>query len=224
MGLPNPDPSLAGGMNYVWGRPTTGPGLSPFGTPNLGMQIDAFLACERAFHGNELIIFQAGNNDLNVGRLPSFTAFGLGAIANDFEDDITELAHVGCKYFLVTKLGASYRQPSLAGTSYGNRLRHEFAALNQLLGQRLTKLAKELGVTIAMFEYDSVAEAVVADRGLYGLENVDAGYFTSPDEGLAAGGDPDTFFWWDDFHLTRTAHAIVGKAAAEFVNEVFAAP
>src|SRR4051812_17171996 len=36
LGLPNPAPSLAGGTDYAWGGATTGPGLSPFGTPNLG--------------------------------------------------------------------------------------------------------------------------------------------------------------------------------------------
>lgn len=224
LGLPNPGPSLAGGTDYAWGGATTGPGLSPFGTPNLGTQIDSFLAAEGSFHGDELIVLQAGNNDLNVARLPTFTALGLGAIANNFEDHITQLARAGGRYFLVTKLAASYRQPTLARTPYGNRLRHQFDALNKLLERTLTKLAKKLGVTIVLFDYDTVAEAVSDDPDSYGLENVDAGFLTDPDVGAIAGDDPDTFFWWDDFHLTRAAHAIVGKAATKLVSEVFAGP
>jgi phospholipase/lecithinase/hemolysin len=214
LGLPNPAPSLAGGTNYAWGGATTGPGLSPFGTPNLGMQIDSFLAAERLFHGDELIVLQAGNNDLNIALLPSFTAYEPEVIANNFKDHIKELAKAGGRHFLVLNVGASYRQPSLIGTPDEDRFRHEFRSLNRLLKKTLKKLAKKLGVTIAMFDYHSLTEEIFADPASYGLMNI-------KDAFLSVGGDPDQFFWWDDFHLSRVTHAIVGEAATEFVSDVF---
>src|SRR5262245_39856768 len=54
LGLPNPAPSLAGGTDYAWGGATTGPGLSPFGSWNLGKQIDSFVTNEGSFRGDEL--------------------------------------------------------------------------------------------------------------------------------------------------------------------------
>jgi phospholipase/lecithinase/hemolysin len=213
LGLPHPAPNLAGGTNYAWGGANTGPGLSDYGTPNIGMQIDFFLAAERSFHGDELIVLQAGFNDL------FFAPNGLGEIANHFEDHITELAAAGGRSFLVATV-AGDRAPSVVGTSDENRYREQVVSLNRLLEKRLEKLAEELGVTIDLFDFYAVTKAVFADPNSYHLTNVKEGFRT----GAGSVGDPDGFFWWDDFHLTRVAHRIVGEAAAEFVCEVFAAP
>jgi phospholipase/lecithinase/hemolysin len=179
------------------------------------MQIDFFLAAEQSFDGDELIVLGAGFNDL------FFAPNGLGTIANNFEDHITELAAAGGRYFLVATVDTD-RAPSVVGTSDENRYREQVVSLNQLLEKRLKKLAEKLGVTVVMFDYYAVTKAVYADPASYGFANMNVieGFLT----GAGGVGDPDDFFWWDDFHLTRVIHRIVGEAAAEFVSEVFAAP
>src|SRR5262249_46320253 len=64
LGLPAPAPSLLGGSNYAWGSAETGPGLSFFGAPNVGLQIDRFLADRGGLAGDELVVVLAGGNDL----------------------------------------------------------------------------------------------------------------------------------------------------------------
>jgi len=128
---------------------------------------------------------------------------------------ITKLSDAGGKFFLVTKLGASYRQPTLRETSYGTRLKQQFLALNKQLEHRMEKLAAKLGVTIVLFDYWAVTEAIFDRPAGFGLTNVDDGY-------LSVGGNPDEFFWWDDFHLTRAAHRIVADAVGKLVSEKFA--
>src|SRR5262249_26946392 len=89
-----------------------------------------------------------------------------------------------------------------------------FRTLNRLLEKTLKKLAKQLDVTIALFDYDSLTEDIFDDPASFNLMNV-------RDGALPVRGDADVFFWWDDFHLSRVTHAIVGDAATEFVSDVF---
>ena len=67
------------------------------------------------------------------------------------------------------------------------------------------------GGTDAYSDRDAVTKAVFADPAAYGLTNVKGGFLTAG----GGVGDPDRFFWWDDFHLTRVVHRIVGEAAAD---------
>src|SRR5215470_1775254 len=67
LGLPAPAPSLLGGTNYGFGGAETGDGLSFFGTPNVGLQIQMALADHGGFAGDELIVVAAGSNDLARG-------------------------------------------------------------------------------------------------------------------------------------------------------------
>jgi phospholipase/lecithinase/hemolysin len=214
LGLPNPGPSLADGTNYAWGGATTGPGFSPFDTPNVGMQIDSFAATEGSFHGDELIAIQVGNNDLNVALLPNFTALEPEVIAQNLENHVRELVRLGGRNFLILNVGASYRQPSLIGTPDEDRLREQFEALNKLLKKTFNKLAKELDVTIEILDYHKLTEKIFRHPDSFGLRDVEHAY-------LRVGGVPDDFFWWDDFHLTRAAHRIVGEAAFDSVGKAF---
>jgi hypothetical protein len=54
LGVTTPAPSLLGGTNYAWGSAETGSGLSAFGVPNVGLQVDQFLADRGGFGGDEL--------------------------------------------------------------------------------------------------------------------------------------------------------------------------
>jgi 3-phytase len=211
LGLPNPAPNLAGGTNYAWSGAETGPGLSDYGLPNVGMQIDSFLDAEHAFQGDELIVFDAGYNDLYFGR-------GVEEVANNFEDHITKLAAAGGRSFLVATVTGD-RSPLVVETLDVKAFRKQLDSLNHLLNQRLKKLAKNLGVKIVVFDLDGAASTVLAHPKKYGLTNVTDGFLT----GAGDVGNPDEFFWWDDIHMTLVVQGIVGEEAAEFVSEALAA-
>src|SRR5262245_23347845 len=107
LGLPAPAPSLMGGSNYAWGGAETGPGISFFGTPNVGTQIGQFLADREQLTGHELIVIAAGSNDLAWD-----TPHAAGRLVRNLGKHISDLAAAGGRTFLVPNLPSPGPNPS----------------------------------------------------------------------------------------------------------------
>jgi phospholipase/lecithinase/hemolysin len=204
LGLPAPVASLLGGTNYAWGGAETGTGLSSFDTPNVGMQIDFFLADRGGFTGDELIVVAAGSNDL-IWQAPN----GHGEIVESLRKHIADLAAAGGKTFLVAS--------SPVGGS-------KAAKFNDLLAQELDRLEVKLGVNIIPFDMASVWQAIQLNPGDFGLTNVTdpacpgCGIgIPDPDAIDTLVPNPDEHFLWDLIHPTRVVHEVIGQAAAEVV-------
>jgi 3-phytase len=201
LGLPAPAASLDGGTNYAWGGAETGPGLSYFDTPNVGMQIDMFLADHGGFAGDELIVVAAGSNDL-LWQPP----WGYGQIVGNLCNHITDLAAVGGKTFLVANTPISPK-------------------FNNLLEKQLIKLEVKLGVDVRRLDMAGLQAAVLLNPSEYGLTNVTdpacpgCGIgIPDPDAANTLVPNPDEYFFWDFIHWTRVVHAIIGQSAAYVVN------
>ncbi len=161
LGLTAPAPSLAGGTNYAFGGAETGPGLSSVDTPNVGRQIDSFVADRGAFVGDELIVVAAGSNDLL-----SAPPFGPGHVAEELRKHIADLAAIGGKTFLVANSPvATSRVVGLDENSKG-------AKLNQLLDKELDKVQTASGVTIHLFDMAAVQADILLNPGDFGLTNL----------------------------------------------------
>jgi phospholipase/lecithinase/hemolysin len=204
LGLQAPLPSLVGGTNYAWGGAETGSGHSSFDTPNVGMQIDLFLADRGGFTGDELIVVAAGSNDL-LWQAP----YGPGEIVESLRKHIGDLAGAGGKTFLVAN--------SPAGGSMA-------AKFNELLAEELDRLEDKLGVTIIPFDMAGVWQFVQFHPADFGLTNVTdpacpgCGIgIPDPDAIDTLVPNPDEYFLWDLIHPTRVVHAAIGQAAAEVV-------
>ncbi|HEX5102569.1 MAG TPA: SGNH/GDSL hydrolase family protein [Pirellulaceae bacterium] len=202
--LPAPEASLLGGSNYAWGAAETGPGLSFWGTFNVGMQIESFLADHGGFAGDELIVVEAGSNDLLWS-----SPYGAGHIVENLRKHIADLASAGGRTFLIAN--------SPVGGSDG-------AKLNQLLAQELPKLEQKLGVSIIPFDLAGVYQVIRQNPGIFGLTNITdpacpgCGIgIPEPDAIDTLVPNPDEYFKWDQIHPTRVVHAIMGQAAAEVV-------
>ncbi len=204
LGLPTPEASLLGGTNYAFAGAETGPGLSFFDTPNVGLQIEFFLAERGGFTGDELIVVAAGNNDL-LWDPP----WGPGHIVKNLRKHISDLAAVGGRTFLVSNSPVSGKKA---------------AQLNKVLDKELPKLADKLGVTILRFDMAGVFTAILQSPGDYGITNVtdpacpgcNIG-IPDPDAEDTMVANPDEYFLWDLLHPTRVVHAIIGLAAADVV-------
>lgn len=201
LGLSAPSPSLGGGSNYAWGGAETGPGLSSFGSPNLGLQIDLFLADRGGFVGDELIIVAAGSNDL-LWEAPN----GPGEIVENLRKHIADLAAVGGKTFLV------------ANAPVGGSKAEKF---NDLLAQELDRLEVKLNVTIIQFDMAGAWQTILRDPGDFGLVNVTDPACPGCGIGIPDSDavdtlvpNPDEYFLWDLIHPTRVVHALIGQAAA----------
>ena len=204
LGLPVPAPSLIGGTNYAWGGAETGPGLSTYGTFNVGMQIEQFLDNRGGFTGDELIIVEAGSNDLILKEPPAKSA----DIVRNLSEHIAVLAAAGGEKFLVTNI--------LASGADGKA--------NGLLAKELEKLRKRLGITIISFDMVGVVNAMRHFPAEFGLTNVTdpacpgCGIgIPEPDAADTLAPNPDEYLWWDLIHMTRVAHKVMGDAATELI-------
>ncbi len=205
LGLPLPAASLRpGGTNYAWGGAETGPGLSFFETPNVGMQIEFFLADRGGFTGDELIVLAGGSNDL-LWQAP----YGPGHVVENLRKHILDIAAAGGRTILVAN--------SPVGGSSG-------AKLNELLGQELDRLQGKLGITIVPFDMAAVQAAILLSPGDFGLTNLTdpacpgCGIgVPEPDAIDTLVPNPDEYLLWDFIHWTRVVHAVIGEAAADVV-------
>jgi thermolabile hemolysin len=110
-GLPAPEPSIVGGTNYAWGGATSGSGFSVFGTPNLGLQVQQFLADGIELDGDELLVVWIGANDV------LYTSTAPWDAARNVAEHIETLALEGGRVFLVPNLPPIGQTPMLRGTS-----------------------------------------------------------------------------------------------------------
>ena len=96
MGLPAPAPSLTGGRNFAWGGAETGDGLSFFGSPNLGLQIDFFLDDRGEF---SVTSWSWSGPGATIWRW--YADASAQQIVQNFVGQVTRLAVAGGRIFLV---------------------------------------------------------------------------------------------------------------------------
>jgi phospholipase/lecithinase/hemolysin len=204
LGLPTPEASLAGGTNYAFGGAETGDGLSFFDTPNVGMQIDMFLADRGGFTGDELIVIEAGSNDLAWAP-----PWGPGHVVENIRKHIADLAAAGGRTFLVANSPGSWKAA---------------VKFNSLLAKELDKLEDHLGITILRLDLAGLYATIKQAPEDFGLTNVTDPACPGCGIGIPDPGaeetmvpNPDEYFLWDLIHPTRVVHAIIGEAAAELV-------
>ena len=220
LGLPAPAPFLLGGTNYAWGSAQTGGGFAPTGVPNVGTQIDIFLAVDGPPTGDELIVVLAGGNDaLWLSKSP-------WAAARNMSNHVATLAASGGKVFLVPTLFAPGQTPLVRGTE-AEFISGLWALLyNDALDRHLRWLEWRLGIEVLRFDAAGLTDAIVDDPILFGFTNVtepacpECGFGVPlPGAGETIVPFPDEYLWWDFIHPTRALHELLGEFAAAQVEE-----
>jgi phospholipase/lecithinase/hemolysin/sugar lactone lactonase YvrE len=212
LGLPVPEPSLAGGTNYAWSGAETGYGLGVFPVPGLGTQIDTFLGEGNTLDGSDLVA--AGGTD---PALP---------VAN-LVQHITTLVAAGGEHFLTANYAPFGAAPQFAGTPAVGPLNALSDAFNALLSTEMDDLEAELGVSIDVLDVADLFVQVQAAPALFGLVNVADPACSGDPVSLTGCGpsgtivpNPDDYFFWDPIgHPTRVVHRLYGEQAASlFAN------
>lgn len=222
LGLPALLHSRAGGTNYAYGSALTSGTAFPNNlvVRDVDDQVDQYLASHSAGAGS-LFLFLAGANDL-VGGVNFNTAAG------NLIDDVERLISAGASQFLVLNL------PLLGYTPRYNPNPTALAEYNARTRQFNTALADELAdvrannpaVSLWTFDVAELFTQMLASPDAFGFTNV-----TDPAApGLQAGpetydtqaivSNPEEYLFWDDFHPTAAAHALLGDR----LLDLFAAP
>jgi phospholipase/lecithinase/hemolysin len=214
LGLERPAPSLLGGTNYGWGGAGTGNGLSPFGTPNIGLQIDFFLDDRGGFEGDELIVVVGGTNDIIFMDAPA------RQIVQNLSAQITRLAASGGRTFVVLDQMAVGRAPLFRGTPDEVRIDTRAEEMNKLLTPELDRLEQRLGVCILRVKAAHLWDQILRHPGKFGFTNVTDPACPGcrlgiplPNAADTIVRNPDEYAFWDFGHPTRVVHALIGELA-----------
>ncbi len=195
-------------VNFAIGGATTGrdnfndiPGFVEF--PGLLDQIDLF---EFGLGGNQadpdaLYIVWAGANDFFLDG-PSWSTIANGV--SNTATAVERLHQRGAEHILVVNL------PDLGSTPFGLSedpfgLSFASAFYNFVLDINLYQL-RAGGIKTTRLDVFGLMRKIVARPDRYNFTNVTDPY-------LLAGGDPDTFLFWDTVHPTTRGHEIFADAA-----------
>lgn len=214
LGVPDPQPFIAGGTNYAVASAKTGhnpsfsfpiPPALPTTVPFITDQVGLYLATHTASPAS-LYVFWAGSNDINGGGNPVTAADNIAA-------SIQTLAASGAKQFLWLN------EPPLGGTPAG-KASGQVAALNAASNAFNAEWALDIaalngkGVSVTGVDVNQLFTQIAANPSAFGFTNVTDPAWCGPG-GLpsCATNDPNKFLFWDQEHPTTSANARIATLA-----------
>lgn len=212
LGVPDPQPFLAGGTDYAVATALTGhnpafsvPPLPPTAVPYTSDQVSLYLLSNIP-SSTTLYTFWAGANDIDSGGNP-ITA------ANNIAANIKTLAAAGATNFLWLNL------PPLGDTPNG-MASGQSAALNAAsLAYDITWSAdiaalQAMGIDVEGVNVAQLFAQITGDPSKFGFTDVTDPAWCGPG-GLptCAGNNPNDFLYWDGEHPTTAANAQVAALA-----------
>lgn len=218
LGIPPALPDLIGGTNYAWGGAETGEGIAVLGVPNLGQQIDTYLA-QSVPRPDQLFLVVGGGNDI----IPPGPPKSAEEIVDNLAAHITELAQAGARYFAVPNLPTIEQFPLVKALDEeaADELAEIARQTNRLLRRRLIRLEWELKwagtpVEIAQVNWNVSFWFLSTFPSLIGVENTTDPALISPGCPPCTGvlvPNPNDYFWFDNVHPTAPVHLGVGLFA-----------
>ena len=218
LSMGQPTPSLLGGSNYAFNGARAA-GESPYGSPDLQLQIQDFLNSNQGVAAPEnLYVIWAGANDIFFGAAANESNFIPNALAA-VAQAVGQLRSAGARYILVLNL------PPLGDTPYFNGQLAAAEQLNlasELFNQGMQATLEQLRLAyrdICLIEVDVHQQfALIQSRPrMFRLKNV-AGSSTLFDPmGTGLGfaldpqANPDRYLFWDGIHPTTRGHEIIAR-------------
>ncbi|MGK7951779.1 MAG: phytase [Xenococcaceae cyanobacterium] len=223
--LPENESFLTGGNNYAVAGAQTGEGTAEFGlfdalpqpieVPNVGQQVDFYLAGNTPAATDLFYIFAGGNDFINA-LLEGETLPTSAEIVANITNDITELAEAGAKSFIVPNLPNVGDIPLFLGQLEAQALLNAATEdFNQLLDTELDEIAEELNITIIEPDINTIVDNIRDNPADFGLTNTTDGVLNL--ENLSLQGNPEEFFYWDIIHPTATANDLIAEELLEIL-------
>lgn len=223
---PSPTASMLGGSNYSFNGARAA-GVSPYGVPDVTLQVDLFLAANgNVADPDDLYVIWAGANDIFFGAATgeaNFIADAVTAICSS----ILRLHDAGARKFVVLNL------PPLGQTPYFNyqpalSVQFDFAttSFNRALSMALHSLNCS-GEDFAVSEVDIerlFGQILNNPRRFQLVNTVDSctlfdPFGTSLGYQLKPLVEPNAYLFWDGVHPTARGHEIIAKLAYQNVRK-----
>ena len=205
-------PSVVGGNNYAWGGARTGVNPAAAGAPWLDQQVGQYLTTGIPPSATTLYSVMMGGNDVanNLGNVTAITN-GINSIVNS----LTSLYAAGGRQFLVANV------PDIGATPEFQDREAALPGITALASAWTLQWNAALDAALASL---ALQDASIGFLDLYALAKdpqLLAGFTNTTDACLTATSqclDPTQYFYWDSFHPTSRAHALIADVAARAVN------
>ena len=177
--------------------------------PGLEEQVELYVL-ETDLPDNALFAIWAGSNDLlNGSRTPSESIINI-------RDAMDTLAEFGAENILILNLADLGKIPDLIDSDESAAATAASQAFNSLLSNEIDSfISANPGIQVYEFDIYALYEAVRANPGGYGFQNVTdvAPNFFVDDE-----FDAEGYFFWDEIHPSTEAHELIAEEVFDVLN------
>ncbi len=204
-------------INYAVCAATSGQGSIQFSDAGLLGQIDKFeseLKGEKADSG-ALYFIQIGITDIYLYERPSRDKLVIHNIA----DAVKQLAKLGAKHVLVGNSLDLKDFPGFIREGLVNEAEEFSTGINTKLPVEMEELAQELNIQIEVFDLAAVAGHIRSNPDQYGLTQLDTTCTDLPYSTGPVCENPDEYYYWGYYYLSRVVHRAMGEAMAEQLSE-----
>ena len=212
------------GDNRAFGGSQTGSGYSYVLLPNVGTQINTYLAnVQSSIPSGTVVSLWAGGNDFLYGSANS------NVIIANMESHIRQLELVGATELIIPNLPPLELTPEVQSRSQNQQsnIRSEVISYNQKLNSLLNNLTIELSITIHTIDTWTIFNDILQNKEALGFTDTQnaacRGGSTLLPLPICDNGDPvspraDEFLFFDKAHPTRVMHRFIGHYGIEKIG------
>ena len=212
------------GDNRAFGGSQTGSGYSYVLLPNVGTQINTYLAnVQSSIPSGTVVSLWAGGNDFLYGTANS------NVIIANMESHIRQLELVGATELIIPNLPPLELTPEVQSRSQNQQsnIRSEVISYNQKLNSLLNNLTIELNITIHTIDTWTIFNDILQNKEALGFTDTQnaacRGGSTLLPLPICDNGDPvspraDEFLFFDKAHPTRVMHRFIGHYGIENIG------
>jgi len=130
---------------------------------------------------------------------------------------ITELSKTGANHFMIVCSIDLSLEPWEVTNGRTKQAKEYTEDLNKDLTANVPALAKKLNVDILLFNPTVISNKIRANPNYYGLKELNKPFEHTYPTVIAGQGNPDEYYFWDEWHPTSAVHKIFGE---EMLKEI----
>ena len=143
-----------------------------------------------------------------------------GQTVQNIKTAVKELSALGAKKFMVVNSTDLTAVPWVVANAQTNEAKEFTTNVNTELPGVVKSLGTSLNIKIVLFDHTAVSKQIRSNPAKYGLKEINKSFEKTYPDVIAGKGDPDQYYFWDEWHPTRIVHKIVGAEMAKEVRNI----